>query len=245
MLNLNGHLRKLCECLIQMLQPNQQSQRIIPPSDELTTDSARDVLLRSATRLFAERAFEQVTVKEIARCAGLNASLINYYFGSKAELYQACVSKFGQERLAVVESMLRLAQSEAEFQLRLKLWLEQMIEAHMKNREITAIIHRDLHPRNPLMMKVFRETFLKGFETLVNYLRHAQDHAWVRKSVDPQMAASLLFGALVNLMRHEEIGCECYGVSLSDRETLQKNVESLSSLFFVGILEKKPSCVGS
>jgi TetR/AcrR family transcriptional regulator, regulator of cefoperazone and chloramphenicol sensitivity len=55
-------------------------------------------LLDAARRLFAERGFEDVTVREICREAGANLALVNYYFGDKLGLYYEVVN----EAIAVV-----------------------------------------------------------------------------------------------------------------------------------------------
>jgi AcrR family transcriptional regulator len=52
------------------------------------TDAAtRDRLLDTGTRLFAERGFEQVTVRDICGAAGANVAAINYHFNGKEGLY--------------------------------------------------------------------------------------------------------------------------------------------------------------
>ncbi len=48
----------------------------------------RDRLLRAGERLFAERGFKKVTVREICRAAGANVAAINYHFGDKLGLYR-------------------------------------------------------------------------------------------------------------------------------------------------------------
>jgi len=50
-------------------------------------------LLDAARRLFAERGFEDVTVREICREAGANLALVNYYFGDKLGLYLEVVNQ--------------------------------------------------------------------------------------------------------------------------------------------------------
>jgi TetR/AcrR family transcriptional regulator, regulator of cefoperazone and chloramphenicol sensitivity len=45
-------------------------------------------LLDAATRLFADRGFRKVTVREICHEAGANIAAINYYFGDKMGLYR-------------------------------------------------------------------------------------------------------------------------------------------------------------
>lgn len=47
----------------------------------------QDVLLKAATRVFAEKGFRDATVSEICRRADSNVASVNYYFGSKEDLY--------------------------------------------------------------------------------------------------------------------------------------------------------------
>jgi AcrR family transcriptional regulator len=48
----------------------------------------RDRLLRAAERLFAERGFKKVTVRDICRAARANVAAVNYHFGDKDGLYR-------------------------------------------------------------------------------------------------------------------------------------------------------------
>lgn len=50
---------------------------------------ARQRLLHSALRLFAEKGFSKTSTREIALAAGANIASISYYFGDKAGLYRA------------------------------------------------------------------------------------------------------------------------------------------------------------
>jgi AcrR family transcriptional regulator len=52
---------------------------------------SRDALLRAAQTLFGQQGFESTTIREIGEQAGVDASLIARYFGSKADLYIAAM----------------------------------------------------------------------------------------------------------------------------------------------------------
>jgi AcrR family transcriptional regulator len=48
----------------------------------------RERLLRTAARLFADRGFKKVTVRDISRAARANVAAVNYHFGDKLGLYR-------------------------------------------------------------------------------------------------------------------------------------------------------------
>ena len=55
--------------------------------------SASDRMMEVAGRLFAERPFDAVSTREIAKGAGVNLSAISYHFHSKEGLYRAIFEK--------------------------------------------------------------------------------------------------------------------------------------------------------
>ncbi|MGZ8959744.1 MAG: CerR family C-terminal domain-containing protein [Methylosarcina sp.] len=110
------------------------------------TQDARNRLVLSALRLFAEKGFEAATTREICEAAGANISAIRYYFGDKAGLYRAAFTEpMGQapchsttdtyghlplaEALAILfREFLEPLKKGEEFQLVMKLHFREMIE---------------------------------------------------------------------------------------------------------------------
>jgi AcrR family transcriptional regulator len=62
-------------------------KRTPPAHPSGAVDSTRIRLLTSAAAVFAERGYEDATVRQICERAGANIALVNYYFGDKLELY--------------------------------------------------------------------------------------------------------------------------------------------------------------
>ena len=52
----------------------------------MATDRTRTAILNAAERLYAERGFSDVTLRDIVGEAGVNLAAVNYHFGSKDEL---------------------------------------------------------------------------------------------------------------------------------------------------------------
>ncbi len=59
------------------------------PKGTRDAQRSRESIMRAAEELFAERGFEGTSLGEIAATAGLSRGTPNYFFGSKAELYEA------------------------------------------------------------------------------------------------------------------------------------------------------------
>ncbi|MEP6783007.1 MAG: CerR family C-terminal domain-containing protein [Acidobacteriota bacterium] len=62
-----------------------------PPKTNPGSADTRQRLVDSAATLFADRGFENVTVREICKASNANIAAINYHFGDKAGLYRAVV----------------------------------------------------------------------------------------------------------------------------------------------------------
>jgi TetR/AcrR family transcriptional regulator len=61
------------------------------PSGEVL--NARESLLKAATDLLRQRAGADLSLAEIAGRAGVNAAMVHYYFGSKAELFDVVIAR--------------------------------------------------------------------------------------------------------------------------------------------------------
>ncbi|HEX4226454.1 MAG TPA: TetR family transcriptional regulator [Pseudonocardiaceae bacterium] len=68
----------------------------VPPRRR-DADATRAALLTAARDLFAERGFEQTTVRDIAARAGVNQALLFRYFGSKDGLFDATMTSSSRE----------------------------------------------------------------------------------------------------------------------------------------------------
>lgn len=55
-------------------------------------DETRDRIRRAAARLFSQRPYKEVTVRQIAAAADVDAALINHYFGGKEALFKAIIA---------------------------------------------------------------------------------------------------------------------------------------------------------
>ncbi len=74
---------------------------------------AKRKLLDAAERLFAEKGFDCVAVRDVSQAVGMNVASVNYYFGSRANLLATVILHYAlplqKDRLAHLEKAVRKA----------------------------------------------------------------------------------------------------------------------------------------
>jgi len=74
-----------------------------PAYTRLQVDERRRQLLEVGTKLFGERAFEEISMRQIAEAAGVSKGLLYHYFPSKTDLFRAAVEHATTELQGLVE----------------------------------------------------------------------------------------------------------------------------------------------
>ena len=69
-----------------------------PKYSRLDPAQRRDQILDAANALFAERGYEEVSVEDIARSAGVTRGLVHHYFGGRKDVYIALLERLGAAR---------------------------------------------------------------------------------------------------------------------------------------------------
>lgn len=185
-------------------------------------------LILAAKKNFSEKGYDGASLKDIASEAQVNVGLVSYFFGGKAGLYKRCLEDFGRENLQMAERVLQPPSSIEELRVRLRLFYEQILLTHIKEPEITSILHRECVTHMPLIEDVFKSTFLKVFDTFVQFIKQAQKSKVLRSDVDPQMSVMIFFGALTNQGRIDSISQKFFGFSLENEKAREKFLDCIT-----------------
>lgn len=99
-----------------------------PGPDADTRADTRELILDASEDLFSKHGFYGVTIREVAREAGVDTALVHYYFGAKKELFDAVFTRraevWNSERVAAVD---RYAEAAGE-----TMTLEGLFEAFLR-----------------------------------------------------------------------------------------------------------------
>jgi AcrR family transcriptional regulator len=71
-----------------------------PRFSRLSPEERRQQILDAANVLFAEHAYDEVSIDDIARAAGVTRGLVHHYFGGRKEVYLALLTRLAEVREA-------------------------------------------------------------------------------------------------------------------------------------------------
>ncbi len=71
-------------------------------------EQSKQRIIKEATKLFAHKSFEAVSIREICKNAEVNICMISYYFGGKQELYNAIINDLIEKQTKYVSSFFDL-----------------------------------------------------------------------------------------------------------------------------------------
>src|SRR6476620_10597947 len=69
-----------------------------PKYSRLAPGQRREQILDAANALFAERAYDAVSIEDIASAAGVTRGLVHHYFGGRKDVYIGLLERLGAQR---------------------------------------------------------------------------------------------------------------------------------------------------
>jgi AcrR family transcriptional regulator len=145
-------------------------------------DSSRQKIFASAERLFADRGFSGVSVRDIANDAGVNPALVGYYFGGKkgllSEVYTRHCMPLNQERMRLLKEFCQARNGPT---------LEQVLQAFIRPSLAVTVDHHGRSnftrlrailsgENSALLEELIAENFDQSSRTFVDALRKCLPH---------------------------------------------------------------------
>lgn len=159
--------------------------------------NTRARLLDKAEELFSEHGFEGTSVRQLAGEAGVNISMISYYFGSKEKLFEALV----EERTALIRDRLKGLNEHSEdpvtrLEEMIRLYVERFISQPRFHR---LLFHEVSINRRPELQEAIAEVLMRNVEQLRRILSDGI-RAGVFKEVDIDFTIASLVGTITQLV---------------------------------------------
>ena len=153
----------------------------------------RDLILRAATKVFAQNGYFQSQVADVARVAGVAAGTVYLYFKSKDDLL---VSIFERSMNDVLAEGRAAIEGIADPAARLSKLAHLHLERLGRDKDLAVVFQVELR-QSVKFMERFSETFLQDYFKLIRQaMADGQQSGAFRKDISATTATKIFFGAL-------------------------------------------------
>jgi TetR/AcrR family transcriptional regulator len=158
----------------------------------MADNDCRAALLAVATPLFAEKGFNGVSVREIAGFAGVNVSMISYYFGGKEGLYGAVLN----EQFAVLHRVAEIAQMDTDPLNKFELYVRATVARYRRNPFLLRFYTSELTNPTPCFATIVKPAIQGVVKILQEFFTDGLSHHQFREGLDPTDTALALAGMI-------------------------------------------------
>jgi AcrR family transcriptional regulator len=215
------------------------TDKVLPAESPERSENARSALLAAARKLFAERGFDGVSVKEVAQATGHNPALINYHFSGKEGLYRECVMPFIGKGIANMQKILRGPSGRQDFVTRFTLFMDDFVTNHVRDQDLCLILKRDSHTQ--VVKTLYKDHFVCAFEIAYTFMRAAKRAKILRRDVDPEIATHVIFGSVFDLIALDRFRADANERCFLDDKHRAATIRQLTEFMLAGLLAQPTS----
>ena len=191
---------------------------------------ARERILKAALAAFSEKGFDGAGTREIATRADVTLGLLQYYFGSKPNLWKAAVDLAFVELESGLESLLQDPGPQDERE-RLRLLIRSHVHFVGRNPEFVRLMHDEGKRRGPRMRWLVDRHVKPLHEKLIPLIRSCQEEGLLPSGIDPVHFVYVLVGA-VGLFFHQAEECKrVAGIDPADDAVIEAHCRAVEALF--------------
>jgi AcrR family transcriptional regulator len=153
-------------------------------------------ILLAAEKLFSELGYEGTSTRQIAKEAGANISMINYYFGSKEGVFMEIMTKRIQDFSVQLSS---IQEENIAVMEKLVMVIEQYVRRILSNISFHKMMHREMSlSQRPEMFCKLKEAMSVNLIIIENLINAGIEEGSFRK-VDVRMLIATIMGTVTNV----------------------------------------------
>jgi TetR/AcrR family transcriptional regulator len=152
----------------------------------------RENIIAAAVPLFAAKGLNGVSVREVAGAAGVNLSMISYYFGGKEGLYAAVLA----EQFAILGKLEEIEQLEIDTLQKFELYVRATVSRYRKNPYLLRFYTSELTNPTACFETIIKPAIKKVVQMLVDTFSDGLSHKQFREGLNPADTVLALAGMI-------------------------------------------------
>jgi TetR/AcrR family transcriptional regulator len=155
-------------------------------------NGCRENIIAAAVPLFAAKGLNGVSVRELASAAGVNLSMISYYFGGKDGLYAAVLT----EQFAILGRLEEIEQMEIETLQKFEVYVRATVSRYRKSPYLLRFYTSELTNPTACFETIVKPAIKKVVQMLLDTFSDGLSHEQFREGLDPADTVLALAGMI-------------------------------------------------
>jgi len=190
----------------------------------------RENIIASAIPLFAAKGLNGVSVRELAGAAGVNLSMISYYFGGKEGLYAAVLA----DQFAVLGKLEEIDHMEIDTLQKFELYVRATVSRYRKSPYLLRFYTSELTNPTACFETIVKPAIKKVVQMLLDTFSDGLSHERFREGLDPADTVLALAGMINFYFLLEPATAELVDHA-SERD--EKLIRHIMDIFTRGVLK--------
>ena len=158
----------------------------------MADNDCRRNLIAAATPLFAEKGFKGVGVRELANAAGVNLSMISYYFQGKEGLYAAVLT----EQFSTLRGMARLKELPGSPMEKFEQYLRATVARYRESPFLLRFYTSELTNPTPCFESIVKPAIREVLQILLDTFSEGLSQKQFRAGLNPTDTVLALAGMI-------------------------------------------------
>lgn len=203
-------------------------------------------VVEAAKRLFAQKGYEGVSVRDVCDAAEVSPNAVHYHFKSKQNLYVSIIEAASGAKLERVERILQGdVKDRSDFRTRLEIFMEETLITFLEDQDTMKICFAEISQLFPHTKDLFRNNMMRSGEILLEFFGRGQSAGFVRDDIDVSIITGLIHDRICN----QTLFCKAFEI-MYDQSTedpiyrrywIQKNIDLILTGIFIHDGETAPS----
>ena len=200
-------------------------------AEHIRAKTRKDRIMDAALRIFAEKTFQEATISEISKEAGVSEATIHEYFGTKEDLLFAIPEKISNDTFDESEFVLPYIK---DVEGRLRAIMLSYVQLYANNPHYSALVLLQLMSNKRFRQTAAHKAIRRSAHRLLDCIRDGIANGTFREDADAYLIRSMLMGAIEHLFIHWHM----QGMPKREKNMLDM-LDPFLEIIFSGIRAKK------
>ena len=156
----------------------------------------KNKIIESALKIFAEKGFQDATISEISKAAGVSDATVYEYFKTKEELLFTIPEEITQGPVKEMEKILPFLRGT---ECKLRAVVQGYMTLYEENHDYTALVMLHLKTNRNFLKTKSYEKIRSIAQMLLGCIQEGIGNGTFKKDIDPYLVRSMILGTIEHL----------------------------------------------